>query len=90
VARQLVRDLEQLDGRVEVATVPPVCPLAVSPYDFSRAQELIERAAEGTRRWLESGGLERQRIPGALRPHVDGSPTAGSCEAPVQLADPHS
>jgi NTE family protein len=90
VARQLVRDLEQLDGRVEVATVPPVCPLAVSPYDFSRAQELIERAAEGTRRWLESGGLERQRIPGALRPHVDESPTAGSCEAPVQLADPHS
>lgn len=71
VARQLVRDLEQLAGQVEVATVPPLCPLAVSAYDFSRAQELIERAAQSTRRWLNGGGLTRQRIPGALRPHVD-------------------
>lgn len=71
VARQLVRDLEELSGRLEVATVPPVCPLAVSAYDFSRAHELIEVAAQGTRRWLESGGLAQQRIPGALRPHVD-------------------
>jgi NTE family protein len=71
IARQLVRDLEQLAGRVEVITVPPLCPISVSPYDFSRAHELIARAAENTRRWLESGGLTRQRIPGALRPHVD-------------------
>ena len=71
VARQLVRDLEQLAGRVEITTVPPLCPLAVSAYDFSRAHELIERAAQSTRRWLEGGGLEQQRIPGALRPHVD-------------------
>jgi NTE family protein len=77
VARQLVRDLEQLAGRVEVATVPPLCPLAVSAYDFSRAHELIERAAQSTRRWLENGGLEQQRIPGALRPHVDEAPVAG-------------
>ena len=72
VARQLVRDLEQLAGQqVEVATVPPLCPLAVSAYDFSRAHELIERAAESTRRWLDGGGLTKKRIPGALRPHVD-------------------
>lgn len=71
IARQLVRDLEQLSGRVEVITVPPLCPIAVSPYDFSRAGELIGRAAESTRRWLKSGGLSRQRIPGALRPHFD-------------------
>ena len=51
--------------------MPPLCPLAVSPYDFSRASELIERAAAQTRRWLERGGLHRQRIPGALRPHED-------------------
>lgn len=78
VARQLVRDLEQLAGRVQVATVPPLCPLAVSAYDFSRAHELIERAAQGTRRWIESGGLEQQRIPGALRPHTDESPVAAT------------
>ena len=71
VARQLVRDLEQLSGSTEVATVPPLCPLAVSPYDFSRAGELIERAAQSTHQWLANGGLEQHRIPGALRPHVD-------------------
>jgi len=71
IARQLVRDLEQLSGQVEVITVPPLCPSAVSPYDFSRAHELIGLAAESTRRWLEGGGLTRQRIPHALRPHVD-------------------
>ncbi|EEG08493.1 patatin-like phospholipase family protein [Pseudogulbenkiania ferrooxidans] len=71
IAHQLVRDLEQLTGQVEVITVPPLCPLSVSPYDFSRARELIERAAKSTRRWLDSGGMTRQRIPGALRPHVD-------------------
>jgi NTE family protein len=71
IAHQLVSDLEQLGDLVEVATVPPLCPLAASPYDFSRARELIERAARATRQWLQSGGLTRQRIPGALRPHVD-------------------
>ncbi|HYD76484.1 patatin-like phospholipase family protein [Ramlibacter sp.] len=86
VARQLVRDLEQLPGLVEVATVPPLCPLAVSPYDFSRAHELIERAAEGTQRWLENGGLSQQRIPGALRPHVDDPAEGGTCEAAGEAA----
>ena len=79
VARQLVRDLEQLANRVEIATVPPLCPLAVSAYDFSRAPELIERAAHSTREWLRNGGLGQQRIPGALRPHVDDTPDGESC-----------
>lgn len=70
-AHQLVADLERCGGKAEIITVPPLCPLTVSPYDFSRAGELIERAAAQTRRWLEQGGLERQRIPGALRPHED-------------------
>lgn len=71
IAHQLVQDLELLADRFEVLTVPPLCPLAVSAYDFSRARELIDRAEQNTRRWLESGGLRRQRIPSALRPHVD-------------------
>jgi NTE family protein len=71
IAHQLVADLERCSGQVEIVTVPPLCPLAVSPYDFSRAGELIERAAVQTRRWLQQGGLETQRIPGALRPHED-------------------
>ncbi len=71
IAHQLVRDMERLAGQVAVLVVPPLCPLAVSPYDFSRGSELIERAAENTQRWLARGGMTRQDIPGALRPHVD-------------------
>jgi NTE family protein len=70
-AHQLVTQIEQFRDRVEIVTVPPLCPLSVSPYDFSQGKELIERAADQTRRWLQKDGLSRQHIPGALRPHVD-------------------
>ncbi len=69
IAHQLVADLERYGRQVEIVTVPPLCPLAASPYDFSRAGELIEAAAAQTRRWLERGGLAKHRIPGALRAH---------------------
>ncbi len=71
VLHQLVQDLELLADRFEVLVVPPLCPLAASVYDFSRASELIENAKQNTRHWLEGGGLHRHGIPGALRPHVD-------------------
>lgn len=71
IAHQLVQDLELLADRFEVLTVPPLCPLSASAYDFSRAPELIDRAKHSTRQWLEGGGLFQPRIPGALRPHVD-------------------
>jgi NTE family protein len=70
-AHQLVTQIEKFRDQVEIVTVPPLCPLSVSPYDFTRGAELIERAADQTRRWLENGGLSKERIPGALRPHVD-------------------
>lgn len=70
VAHQLVRELERYREEAEIITVPPLCPLAVSPYDFSHAGELIERAAEQTHRWLERRGLGQHRIPGALRAHT--------------------
>jgi NTE family protein len=69
IAHQMVRDLRQLGGKVDVFTVPNPCPLDVSPYDFSRAGQLIERAAEDTRKWLEGGGLSRSEIPNSLLPH---------------------
>lgn len=69
IAHQLVSDLERYGGRTEIVTVAPLCPLAASPYDFSRAGELIEQAAAQTRRWLERGGLAKHGIPGALRAH---------------------
>lgn len=70
-AHQLVAQIERFQDQVEIVTVPPLCPLSVSPYDFSRGGELIDRAAGQTKKWLANGGLEKHRIPGALRPHVD-------------------
>jgi hypothetical protein len=39
-------------------------------YDFSRADQLIEQAAEHTRKWIEGGGLSRPEIPNSLLPHT--------------------
>ncbi len=69
IAHQMVRDLRELVGKVDVFTVPSLCPLDASPYDFSRAGQLIEQAAENTRKWIEGGGLSRREIPDALLPH---------------------
>jgi NTE family protein len=72
IAHQMVHDLKELAGAVEVLTVPSLCPLDISPYDFSRAGELIERSAERTRQWIEEGGLKRSEIPMSLLPHTHG------------------
>ena len=69
IARQLVSDLESLAGVAEIITVPPLCPLNCSPYDFSQSGELVKRAAESTERWLAANGLEPGVIPDALRAH---------------------
>jgi NTE family protein len=70
IAHQLVAEIERYRELAEIITVPPLCPLSVSPYDFSHAGELIERTAEQTQRWLDKGGLTRERVPGALRGHT--------------------
>ena len=49
--------------------VRPLCPLDVSPYDFTRAGELIDRAAASTREWIDTGGLARREIPRQLKQH---------------------
>jgi NTE family protein len=70
IARQLVAEIERCRDHAEVITMPPLCPLSVSPYDFSHGGELIERAADQTSAWLAKGGLTRERVPAALRAHV--------------------
>ncbi len=69
IARQLVSDLDSIAGAAEIITVPPLCPLNCSPYDFSQSEELIKRAAESTEKWLATNGLEPGAIPRALRAH---------------------
>ena len=62
IANQMARDLRLLAGRVEIAVAPPLCPLDISPINFSHSDELMELAAVSTRGWIESGGL-RERGP---------------------------
>ncbi len=69
ISRQLIVDIERFTGSVALRVVPPLCPLETTPADFSRASELIERAAGSTRDWLEAGGLDSPAIPDHMRPH---------------------
>ncbi len=70
IAHQTVRDLRHLMGKVDISTVPALCPLAVSPTDFSNTGDLIERAAQNTRAWIDEGGLSRQEVPASLIAHT--------------------
>jgi NTE family protein len=66
---QLMHELQRIPEDVEVHIVPTLCPLAVSPFDFSAATELIERGAQTAKQWIEEGGLTRRARPQELAPH---------------------
>jgi NTE family protein len=66
---QLIRDLEHLAAEIDVHIVPTLCPLDVSPYDFSASGYLIRRAEVSTQKWLDGGGLARRSRPEELRAH---------------------
>jgi NTE family protein len=82
IMRQLVSDIERFGSVAEVVTVPPLCPLATSTYDFSQSADLIQRAETATKRWLETDGLHRLGTPGALLPHHHEEKSA-SCQEPA-------
>jgi NTE family protein len=69
IAWQLIRDLDRVPDETDVFVVPTLCPLTVSPYDFSASHYLMECAADSTRKWLDSGGLSRRWRPGQLHAH---------------------
>ena len=56
VHQRLAADVEKYQGTCDLHVMPPLCPLAVSPVDFSHSGELIERARRSTADWLGSGG----------------------------------
>jgi NTE family protein len=70
VARQLVIDVERFMDRTQIRVVPPLCPVATQPFDFSEAKELMDRSAKTTRAWLARGGIEHDGIPFELPPHT--------------------
>jgi NTE family protein len=57
--QQLMRDVERFESSVQLHVLPPLCPLDVSPADFSRSRELIDRSFQSTGKWL---GADRALI----------------------------
>lgn len=52
IERQLMNDIARYENEVELHVIPPLCPLAVSPTDFGRSRDLIERAHAAAVEWL--------------------------------------
>ena len=69
-ARQLRSDFANFADRVELRLVPPLCPLSQSPYDYSQGAALVAAARQATRRWLDSGGLDKAQFPNELVVHT--------------------
>ena len=81
VMQQLAQDTELYARRAQIITVPPICPLAVPRYDFSRAGELIDIATHSTERWLEQGGLRNGEALLATQERAIAAADAPACAA---------
>lgn len=74
IARQMLSELKELDGSgIDYYVLPPLCPLVGSPYDFSQADTLIERAIKSTDAWIADGGLEKANVHTQLSIHKHGN-----------------
>lgn len=54
INQRLALDVARYEKSVDLRVVPPLCPLGVSPIDFSHTTRLIERSHDSTREWLAS------------------------------------
>jgi len=53
--RQLLAQVRDYDGHARLHVLPPLCPLFVSPADFTQARDLLRRSHRATREWLRRG-----------------------------------
>jgi NTE family protein len=53
--RRLMIDVERYQDHADLQIIPPPCPLDVSPVDFSRTAELVNRGYQASKEWLSSG-----------------------------------
>ncbi|MGH3908391.1 MAG: patatin-like phospholipase family protein [Pseudonocardiaceae bacterium] len=64
IQRQLLLEIAHTVDQAELHVLPPLCPVSVSPLDFTRAGELIGRAYQATSTWLADGS---DRLPNPER-----------------------
>lgn len=53
IQRRLVADVAVWQHRCTLRVVPPLCPVSVWPTDFGHTRELMQRARDATRHWLD-------------------------------------
>jgi NTE family protein len=51
---QVLDDVDRYETDVDLHVLPPLCPLDMSPVDFSRSQELIDRSYRAAEEWLDA------------------------------------
>ncbi|MGD9620757.1 MAG: patatin-like phospholipase family protein [Mycolicibacterium sp.] len=54
VNQRLAIDVARFEDAVDLRVIPPLCPIAISPIDFSQSASLIERSHAATRHWLSA------------------------------------
>lgn len=62
INQRLAADVARFEGRIDLHVVPPLCPVHVSPADFSHASALIDRAHHETRSWLARPPATHQAV----------------------------
>jgi NTE family protein len=70
VSRQLVNDIDYYASRAQICVVPSLCPLEISPYDFSACAGLVDQSEAKTRSWIAAGGLQTCGAPDSLAEHA--------------------
>jgi NTE family protein len=72
--RRLIDDIERHRDEAQLIVLPPPCPSSITPIDFAHAEELIDRALDDAREFLDSGGDKRPPIRMGMHRHVPGEP----------------
>ncbi|WP_132994049.1 patatin-like phospholipase family protein [Gordonia zhaorongruii] len=60
VHKRLIRDIREYSDDADLIVLPPPCPIDVGEIDFSRAAELIDRAYQDSRSFLDADGGRRE------------------------------
>jgi NTE family protein len=77
VQQRLIADVARYQDTADLRVLPPLCPLTVSPVDFSHTGELIDRAHGSAARWLDGADVGRDQTL-VLAPHRHGPDTEAS------------
>ena len=69
IQQRLIADVAALQAGLDLRVAPPLCPLTVSPIDFTHTTSLIERARIATKAWLDQPLAPDQTRDLALHDH---------------------